>query len=105
MPQGVWMRKDRLALGLSTIASVFLISWATAFAPGFVTKFFRDEPEVIEPVKAVESTSSGGGNIQKPEQQEPSARCRDDTLSYSSTPQGTCSRHGGVAEWLNQEVE
>jgi hypothetical protein len=30
----------------------------------------------------------------------PTARCNDGTLSYSSTHSGTCSHHGGVAEWL-----
>jgi hypothetical protein len=30
----------------------------------------------------------------------PTARCTDGTLSYSSTHSGTCSHHGGVAEWL-----
>lgn len=34
------------------------------------------------------STSSGA-----------TARCRDGTLSYSQHRQGTCSHHGGVAEW------
>src|SRR5436190_4850088 len=29
------------------------------------------------------------------------ARCRDGSLSYSKTRSGTCSRHGGVAEWLS----
>lgn len=29
------------------------------------------------------------------------ARCRDGTLSYSQHHQGTCSHHGGVAEWLD----
>jgi hypothetical protein len=27
------------------------------------------------------------------------ARCADGTLSYSAHRQGTCSHHGGVAEW------
>ena len=30
-----------------------------------------------------------------------SARCRDGTFSFSAHRQGTCSHHGGVAEWLN----
>lgn len=30
-----------------------------------------------------------------------SARCRDGSLSYSTSHSGTCSRHGGVAEWLS----
>jgi Protein of unknown function (DUF3761) len=29
------------------------------------------------------------------------ARCRDGTYSYSQHHQGTCSHHGGVAEWLD----
>jgi len=29
-----------------------------------------------------------------------SARCRDGTCSFSRHRSGTCSRHGGVAEWL-----
>ena len=29
-----------------------------------------------------------------------SAKCRDGTFSFSRHRQGTCSHHGGVAEWL-----
>ncbi|WP_028228050.1 DUF3761 domain-containing protein [Paraburkholderia ferrariae] len=29
-----------------------------------------------------------------------SARCRDGTYSFSRHHSGTCSRHGGVAQWL-----
>lgn len=29
-----------------------------------------------------------------------SARCRDGMFSFSRTRSGTCSHHGGVAEWL-----
>ena len=29
-----------------------------------------------------------------------SARCRDGTYSFSQHRSGTCSHHGGVAEWL-----
>jgi hypothetical protein len=29
-----------------------------------------------------------------------SARCRDGTYSYSRNRRGTCSHHGGVAQWL-----
>lgn len=28
------------------------------------------------------------------------ARCRDGTYSYSQSRRGTCSSHGGVAQWL-----
>ncbi|MDP2671753.1 MAG: DUF3761 domain-containing protein [bacterium] len=33
------------------------------------------------------------------QQSEPSALCRDGTLSYSSNRRGTCSHHGGVSVW------
>jgi hypothetical protein len=29
----------------------------------------------------------------------PTARCRDNSYSYSAHRSGTCSHHGGVAEW------
>lgn len=29
-----------------------------------------------------------------------SARCRDGTYSFSQSRRGTCSHHGGVADWL-----
>jgi hypothetical protein len=29
------------------------------------------------------------------------ARCKDGTYSHSKTHQGACSKHGGVAEWLD----
>jgi len=29
-----------------------------------------------------------------------SARCRDGTYSFSEHRRGTCSHHGGVAQWL-----
>jgi hypothetical protein len=32
----------------------------------------------------------------------PTARCKDGTTSYSAHHSGTCSGHGGVAEWLDQ---
>jgi hypothetical protein len=30
-----------------------------------------------------------------------SAQCRDGTYSFSQHRSGTCSHHGGVAQWLN----
>jgi hypothetical protein len=29
------------------------------------------------------------------------AKCRDGTFSFSQHRSGTCSRHGGVAQWIN----
>lgn len=32
----------------------------------------------------------------------PTARCKDGTMSYSAHHSGSCSGHGGVAEWLDK---
>ena len=32
----------------------------------------------------------------------PRARCKDGTISYSVHDSGTCSHHGGVAQWINK---
>lgn len=57
------------------------------------------------------STSSGSGytnvdgNYVKSPSDDPAgatARCNDGTYSYSQNHSGTCSHHGGVAEWLDQ---
>lgn len=37
--------------------------------------------------------------VQQPVQQQPSALCEDGTPSYSQSRSGTCSHHGGVAQW------
>ena len=42
------------------------------------------------------------GSFMEPAQaksSEPSAICRDNTYSYSTSRSGTCSGHGGVSEW------
>jgi hypothetical protein len=35
-----------------------------------------------------------------PNPQNATARCKDGTLSFSKTHSGTCSHHGGVAQWF-----
>jgi uncharacterized protein YraI len=39
---------------------------------------------------------------QAPQAAGATAHCRDGTFSFSRTRQGTCSHHGGVAEWLRE---
>lgn len=50
-------------------------------------------------------TNVDGNRVQSPSYSESqpsnaSAQCRDGSYSYSQHRQGTCSGHGGVAEWL-----
>lgn len=37
----------------------------------------------------------------KPEERMASARCKDQTISYSQHRGGSCSRHGGVEAWMS----
>jgi hypothetical protein len=39
--------------------------------------------------------------VQSPAPGKATARCKDGTLSHSKHHSGTCSGHGGVAEWLD----
>jgi hypothetical protein len=50
-------------------------------------------------------TNSRGHCVHRPEHANrapagASARCRDGTYSFSESRRGTCSWHGGVAQWL-----
>jgi uncharacterized protein YraI len=52
-------------------------------------------------------TNSQGNRVQSPARTpngkppaNASAKCRDGTFSFSQSRRGTCSHHGGVAEWL-----
>jgi hypothetical protein len=49
----------------------------------------KTTPRTPDPTPEKESVPAGA-----------SARCRDGTLSYSQNRRGTCSHHGGVAEWF-----
>lgn len=47
-------------------------------------------------------TNSQGNHVPSPgsDPSGASAKCRDGTYSYSQSRRGTCSHHGGVAQWL-----
>ena len=57
----------------------------------------RDESQAAPRGRAPASTMQ-----RAPPAGQPTARCKDGTLSYSQHRSGTCSRHGGVAQWLGQ---
>ena len=58
-----------------------------AQGPGYINS--RGQ-EVASPTRTPDNQPPAGA----------SARCRDGTFSFSKSRQGTCSHHGGVAEWL-----
>jgi hemolysin activation/secretion protein len=70
------------------------------------------QPQITKPVETPQQTpnyyiNSRGNTVQSPTKSQngsvpagASARCRDGTYSYSQSRRGTCSHHGGVAQWL-----
>lgn len=63
-------------------------------------------PPTTNPAKETPNyyINSSGNKIQSPTKYDSapsgaSARCRDGTYSFSQHRSGTCSHHGGVAEW------
>ncbi|ASL44424.1 hypothetical protein bAD24_I13130 [Burkholderia sp. AD24] len=87
----------------AAVATVLLFSLSSAFAyvpPGTTpdeanlsnhnTYTNRDGNTVHAPARSLSGKAPEGA----------SARCRDGTYSFSRHRSGTCSRHGGVADWL-----
>lgn len=84
------------------------------FTSSEVAEQKRQEAEAAAKLKAdreaaASSAQSGSGYVNSNGNYVPSpssnpsgatAKCRDGTYSYSQSRQGTCSHHGGVAEWL-----
>jgi hypothetical protein len=60
-------------------------------------------PVVISPKSSGSGYINVDGDFIKSPGSDPSgasAKCRDGTYSYSANRRGTCSGHGGVAQWL-----
>jgi hypothetical protein len=87
----------------TAVAAALLFSVSSAFAyvaPGATpdeanlsnhnTYTNRDGNTVHAPARSLSGKAPEGAT----------ARCRDATYSFSRHRSGTCSRHGGVADWL-----
>lgn len=87
----------------AAVAAALLFSATSAFAyvaPGTTpdeadlsnhnTYTNRDGSTVHTPARSLSGKAPEGAT----------ARCRDSTYSFSRHRSGTCSRHGGVADWL-----
>lgn len=91
------MMKNMLGALLLAVSALFSISgYAYSSDPNeaaltshhhYINKYGQD---VHSPSKSVSGTAPLGA----------SAQCRDGTYSFSEHHQGTCSHHGGVAEWM-----
>jgi len=91
-------------LGLSQ--QVVSVSRAPVQAPPSTSKA-KQAPTPAQPSCTNNGTylNSNGQTVQRPEScsappQGATARCRDGVYSFSKTRRGTCSQHGGVANWL-----
>ena len=92
------------------------VSVASGVEPETVQRAVAAEVENQKPIDASGSvyvplsndnyyTNSAGEKVHSPAYADEippgaSARCRDGTYSFSQSRRGTCSHHGGVAQWL-----
>ncbi|MFL9893088.1 DUF3761 domain-containing protein [Paraburkholderia sp. RL17-383-BIF-A] len=97
------MGMTRKTLRSCAVVAALLFSVSSAFAyvaPGTTpdeanlsnhnTYTNRDGNTVHAPARSLSGKAPEGAT----------ARCRDGTYSFSRHRSGTCSRHGGVADWL-----
>ncbi|MEK7617598.1 MAG: DUF3761 domain-containing protein [Patescibacteria group bacterium] len=70
----------------------------------------QNQPQATPPQQSKPTyyINSSGNKVQSPTKTQDnsvpagaSARCRDGSYSFSQHRSGTCSGHGGVAQWLN----
>ena len=102
LPQGTAVRLYTCAQGwcnvaVSQLAGYLLEEFLTAQAPQAATSqgrgYINSQGEwVPSPTRTTDGKPPAGAT----------AHCRDGTFSFSRTRQGTCSHHGGVAEWLRE---
>jgi Protein of unknown function (DUF3761) len=99
---------------VSLLFAFFLLSYHISSQAGIPSQSQtqQDATQRVEPRHApVNCTNNGtyvnskGETVKRPENCSSAptgatARCRDGTYSFSQTRRGTCSHHGGVAQWL-----
>jgi hypothetical protein len=76
---------------------------ATAAAPAAAAPPAAAPPAAAAPVESKPSTHSKSAPTAAAGNTDPTgatAKCKDGTYSKSQHHSGTCSKHGGVAEWL-----
>ena len=76
--------------------------------PVFAKQITKIDAQSESLIEQGEYTNSDGNVIHSPAHTKSgkapegaTAKCRDGSYSFSQHRRGTCSRHGGVAEWLN----
>jgi hypothetical protein len=75
---------------------------AVATAPAAPSTTYAPRPKPAAPSVAAPAprAPASGQNINPAGPNGATAKCRDGTMSFSAHRSGTCSRHGGVAQWF-----
>lgn len=75
-------------------------TYTVTYTDGKETGRVLTKDETINPTDKIVAKGTKQYAIAPPIPAGATARCRDGSYSYSQHRQGTCSWHGGVAEWL-----
>lgn len=89
-PRGGWVSSDYLDSSGNFLDLLVVATRAIAASP--VVRPPQSPPQPPQPAPPQVSDNN------------PTALCRDGTYSYSQHRRGTCSWHGGVAEWLRDDI-
>ncbi|MDT7540595.1 MAG: hypothetical protein QOE33_499 [Acidobacteriota bacterium] len=85
--------------------ATLLLALLLAASPTFGQRHSRHTSHRAAQVSGGYYTNSVGHRVRRPSVSRSvpvgaSARCRDGSYSFSEHRRGTCSHHGGVAQWL-----
>jgi len=69
---------------------------------GFFDKIFGRKSKADTAQGRSSTTATPRSSTRDAKSGTPTAKCKDGTTSYSAHHAGTCSGHGGVAEWLDK---
>ncbi|MEO6917980.1 MAG: DUF3761 domain-containing protein [Collimonas sp.] len=88
-------------------ASIILTAALSTQVFAKATNSYQAEPDESQLVEHGHYANKSGQTVHSPAHVKngrapvgASAQCRDGSYSFSKNHRGTCSRHGGVAEWL-----
>jgi hypothetical protein len=102
------IKKDAAPAAAATPAAPAAAPAAAAAAPAAAAPAAAPAKPAAAPAAAkpaaataAPSASSGSTHSVNGDATGASAKCKDGSYSHSKTHKGTCSRHGGVAEWLD----
>ena len=96
------MRKN--AIGASLLAALFCLQACEPTASNTQTPLANPTVNTATRSPTPTTAATPTKTSPAPERSAPAgatARCRDGTYSYSQNHRGTCSHHGGVAQWLD----